>query len=1810
MAKQQTNFGGGGQQGQRPNTMNNRNQNTGFNNQRNFQQNSFSGMGQKQQGNFQQNANRGGGMGQQGFGNQNTFQKPNSFRQAGQGFNNQGNMNQGNMNQGFGGQQRNPRGSSSFQQNRSQSPNQAGGNNPAQGSGWGGAAGPKRFQMNQGQGNQMNQGGQGNEMGTQGNFGNSFANNTGFNQKPTNAQARGGSTFGQKQGFGGNKMNQNTGQSGSFFQQQQQQQSGGFFQKQMQQQQQPNNTFQRQNRAQNFGNQNQGGQNTFQQGNQNQGGGRSFNAAGGPGGAKSFAIRRTPQKSFNNNQGNFGMSAETSQDQSNFGQQSSRASTSFSPHQNKSFNQDDSGFGSGMRGQRGGRFQRGQRGGDRGGDRGSRGMTRGMTRGTSRGSFRGGDRGSSRGSSRGDRGSSRGVPRGSSRGSRGGRGGFNTERSYREKRENEEEYSPQEEDYSEEEEAEDYDDEEDDQGSYYDEDEEEDDYSQDERDYDDDERDDRRSSPAKSRGGDLRNKISGADKPSITSRIVLKGDRGTDADSKPQSRPAPPSIQNAKPQGWGGLGSKMTNGDRKRLIAKYGDVTEQELEDLFAKEQAQGGLDGPKPAAPKKLESSPEAPRKREKPYEINKTFLNNVMNIRPTKPQASETQAPPPPKEVVQTPNLKITRQLSHQTESNVQSLKEKLKKARQGSKQPQIETEDFSTDLVEKFRRILNNGIKREQELILGQCQTMCPMTGNHSSDLFERERGTERSRPDWFVKKYERAAADRDFTDEKSLRPPAVLRETMDYLIFNIIDVDKKKNAPYALPKGRDYYRFDDIHNFVWGAMRSIKQDISVQRCDTDRFTIELLEEIARYYILAINEGRDPEIKQFDAKLNMDQLTDTLTSLRLSYKASRNIAFQAYHLLKDQPGFNVKVLNQFEDIFYLSPNEAEFAAYDLIVQLENEKNYIDIHQRICLLSNEVLASKEVKFATRVISAVKENNYKQYFKLLDQADYLTSCIMYTLIKKIREKALEVMRRSQRRSNIEVITVDKFYELLSFEDLQEAETYLRLYGLEEVPQEMERDDRIGAEGTAFRLQKIKYNDDEERINAVKRYAALKPVMNTRIIEAKRDIENFKGIYQHEKDIHFNNTQVPRKFLIKGQWKTFDKKFYLKALISMLNLPLAVFRETVSVKPGAVQEQAEVEEEEEVEVPKKTELFAKPAEKSAMSALTKQAPAAEEEGSGGLLALKRKTSEVVPKEQLLSKPAAEAVDAKSASQKEAEEKRKAQAEKERKEQERLAKENEARRKAEAEERKRLQAKREKAALNLFKVLGTTLEKNQKELLQHFEAALDYDREVKEFRKAILTNKFEYGLNSMKLKGLPPTTDLYLMEEESTYKFFNFLVESFSTKEPELDKYCFKASLFYPLKKDFHFELFKILLQFLTDNQESLEQLDFDQFPTLYENKNIEFSSGDQTKQLCVSYKLYDESYRIQSKTEIEQESDSVIDSANINFVLPNEVLSSNVILFVLTGKNKTDRQRFEPIFNAINNRQSIEKVSVVFMQLIETKQDKSKRRLKKDEMIQLFSLEELYEKGLRPYFIRIPYTEVTEQANGHFYFKGIDHFLQDKFTTIVNQSLQDKISVKLPSFFTLKDLAEKVRNSLEDLDNLEIDYESSGMEVKAKLFHEMMSTNSIESYFYVKNFLNHAVESIKLNFDYWYHNLDEIPQEFLENFNQKAFDKIKNAKQEFDEILEVMFKFNDFDEKYTQKIRAKVTKPFNSSLVYELISRKIQKVFMSRKREFNLQELSDFLLTDFKYNSALGKFLFWELFTKNFFFRCWRKLEGIIQTCL
>jgi len=939
------------------------------------------------------------------------------------------------------------------------------------------------------------------------------------------------------------------------------------------------------------------------------------------------------------------------------------------------------------------------------------------------------------------------------------------------------------------------------------------------------------------------------------------------------------------------------------------------------------------------------------------------------------------------------------------------------------------------------------------------------------------------------------------------------------------------------------------------------------------------------LAINEGRDPELKQFDAKLNIDQLTDTLTSLRLAYKEARNTAYKAYYLLKDQSDFNIEMMEQFEDIFYLSPNEPEFVAYDLIVQLENERNYLDIHQRIAGLANEILASKEVKFAVKVISAVKENNYIQYFKLLEQADYLTACMMSSLIKTIRERAIKSMQRSQARSNIESISVNKFYELLSFEDQKEVQDFCRLYGLEESPEEFEMDDRIGGDGPSFKLRKIKIDGDESKAEARKKFLALKPLMNTRIIEAKRDIENFKGKYQPEKNIHFDNTQVSRKFLVKGLWKTVDSKYYLKVLKHMLNLPMdALQGAPLSAKKIGKKEEPEVIET----IIKKPSIaedqsilstFIKPLEKQPSIK-----DAHKPEDVSPLLSLARKES-IGSKEALLK--AKEIEDKKSKTVEVAKSENLLAAEK-RKEQE-LAK------KKEEEERlkilqlkeieKKLQAKRNASTNEIFEILNQALNKNQKELMGYFEAALDYERDLRHFSKSVLANKFEYRLNTPKLQYKGQGKEVTFMEEEDPYAFFNLLADTLAEKEPSLQKYCYKTVIFHPLYKDIHFELFNHIVKFLTNDQEKLETIEFDQFPALYENKNIEFTFENEIRKLWLSYKIYDENCKSQAKNHDIDEDMSISSAEAPDEVSVNEILSANMILFIITGNKKQDQERFEPICSAICGRQSSENLSIIFLQLYEIRHDKPQKKLKKAEIARILDLGRLNGKNVKPYFLKVGYSISQDNEEGEqkrFYLKDIDYILKTKASSIMVQGIEDQIFIKLPAFYTLKDLTEKLRNSFEDLDNLEIDYESTGTEVKAKLFHELMSSNSIESYFYVKNFLSHAVDSIKINFDFWYSNLDRVAPEFLENYNQKALDKIKSSKADFDKMLERMLKINDFDENYNEILKAGTKARLGFNTVYDLIERKLRKVFQTRKKEIRLNEVSHILEKEFKFNSAIG----------------------------
>ena len=65
---------------------------------------------------------------------------------------------------------------------------------------------------------------------------------------------------------------------------------------------------------------------------------------------------------------------------------------------------------------------------------------------------------------------------------------------------------------------------------------------------------------------------------------------------------------------------------------------------------------------------------------------------------------------------------------------------------------------------------------------------------------------------------------------------------------------------------------------------------------------------------------------------------------------------------------------------PNEAEFRTYDVLLNLNDG----DTLRRIQTLDSDIRTSPEILFAIKVLTAVNNNNYVRFFKLVRQATLL----------------------------------------------------------------------------------------------------------------------------------------------------------------------------------------------------------------------------------------------------------------------------------------------------------------------------------------------------------------------------------------------------------------------------------------------------------------------------------------------------------------------------------------------------------------------------------------------------------------------------------------------------------------------------------------------------------------------------------------------------------------------------------------------------------------------------------------------------------
>jgi hypothetical protein len=157
------------------------------------------------------------------------------------------------------------------------------------------------------------------------------------------------------------------------------------------------------------------------------------------------------------------------------------------------------------------------------------------------------------------------------------------------------------------------------------------------------------------------------------------------------------------------------------------------------------------------------------------------------------------------------------------------------------------------------------------------------------------------------------------------------------------------------------YGEWYDFVWSRTRSIRKDITQQHlCDLS--SVALTEKCARFHIHCAEALCEENIKDFDPKINEENLSNCLQSLKDFY----------YDL-------------SLRDIY--CENEAEFRSYEILLHLNDAGILRDVKN----YRKEIRDSPEVKFAIQVFYSYQSNNYINFFKLAQKADYLILRKSYT---------------------------------------------------------------------------------------------------------------------------------------------------------------------------------------------------------------------------------------------------------------------------------------------------------------------------------------------------------------------------------------------------------------------------------------------------------------------------------------------------------------------------------------------------------------------------------------------------------------------------------------------------------------------------------------------------------------------------------------------------------------------------------------------------------------------------------------------------
>ncbi|XP_045517019.1 uncharacterized protein LOC123709619 isoform X1 [Pieris brassicae] len=291
------------------------------------------------------------------------------------------------------------------------------------------------------------------------------------------------------------------------------------------------------------------------------------------------------------------------------------------------------------------------------------------------------------------------------------------------------------------------------------------------------------------------------------------------------------------------------------------------------------------------------------------------------------------------------------------------------------------------------------------IGTCPDMCPekellhRQAEHQVMTLETIVDSDGLLEPWrAVKQYSRSSADQEMPMCYELRPAKVLMATCAYLLCEIADTTRQVSLA-------------DWFHFMWDRLRGIRKDITQQAlCCAD--SICLVEICARFHAHCAARLADLEHTQFDQKLNTDNLTKCLQTLK--------------HMYSDvQPQFK--------------PREAEFRGYIALLNLGDANFWWEIKQ----LPDEIQRSEPIIFAVKVFMALDNNNYVRFFRLVrDEATYLQACILLRYFNDVRARGLARIVKAYAPRGGSKYPAEELMNSLAFETIESMKSFVNHYGL------------------------------------------------------------------------------------------------------------------------------------------------------------------------------------------------------------------------------------------------------------------------------------------------------------------------------------------------------------------------------------------------------------------------------------------------------------------------------------------------------------------------------------------------------------------------------------------------------------------------------------------------------------------------------------------------------------------------------------------------------------------------------------------------